>query len=166
MSMGCVPSMGAVVVFNYAAFLTAYPQFGNVGMGQAQEFFNRACTILDNTPTSRLPYAPNATPPSYFRVLILNAAVAHFAYLETPDASGNIRPVGRISQAAEGSVNLSLEYAIPQTDSAAFWNQTLFGAYLWTATLPFRSARYIPGLAQNPYYGRGGFYVGRRYRGF
>jgi Protein of unknown function (DUF4054) len=165
MTWGSGPSAGAVVIFSYSAFIAAYPQFGNVGMGQAQEFFNRACALLDNSCTSRLPYAPTATPPVFFRALILNAAVAHFAYLETPDAAGNVRPVGRISQAGEGSVNLSLEYAVPATDSAAFWNQTQFGAYLWIAVLPYRSARYAPGPSQNPYrgigLGRGGFFVGR-----
>lgn len=168
-------SSSTPVVFEYAGWVTAYPQFGNVSPGQAQEFFNRICdpggsALINNTPTSPIPYCPTATPPVRTRLFILNAAVAHLAYLETPDASGNVRPVGRISQAAEGSVSLGLEYAAPQTDSQAFWNQSTYGAYVWIALLPFRSAKYIPGPPQNPYGGilgrRGGFYVGGRGRGF
>lgn len=148
--------MAAVpVVFNYANWLRNYPQFGSVNPGQAQEFFNRATTLINNSPLSRIPYAPNASPPVETRLYILNAAVAHFACLETPDATGNVRPVGRISQAAEGSVNLSLEYMMPSSDNQAWWNQTTYGAYVWAATLNYRSARYVPGPQ-----GRGGIAFG------
>lgn len=149
---------GNVVVFNYPAWLVAYPAFGNVSAGQAQEFFNRACTLCDNTPTSPIPNCA----PTFLRTLMLNAATAHFAYLFTPDASGNIRPVGRIGAASEGSVNLSLEYVTPQTATEAFWNQTQYGAYFWAASLPYRSFRYLPGVQA----GSGLGYFGGGRRGF
>lgn len=148
--------MAAVpVVFNYANWLRNYSQFGNVNPGQAQEFFNRATTLIDNSPLSRIPYAPSASPPVETRLYILNAAVAHFAYLFTPDATGNARPVGRISQATEGSVSLGLEYVTPTSATEAFWNQSPYGSYVWVATLNYRSARYVPGPQ-----GRGGIRFG------
>jgi uncharacterized protein DUF4054 len=157
--MTFAPGDGSVVVFNYPAWLVAYPAFGNVPIGQAQEFFNRACTLCDNTATSPIPNSA----PTFLRTLMLNAATAHFAYLFTPDAAGNVRPVGRMSAAAEGSVSLSLDYVTPQTATAAFWNQTQYGAYFWAASLPYRSFRYIPGIRTVA--GVGGFFPGRR-RGF
>jgi hypothetical protein len=139
----------------------AYPQFGSVGLQQAQEFFNRACTLISNLPNSPVPYLPMAQPPVYTRKLILNAATAHFAYIFTPDASGNVRPVGRINQATEGSVSAGLDYAAAATDTQAFWNQSPFGAYVWVALLPYRSALYMPGRTPQP--GQGlGYYAGRR----
>lgn len=160
MSFGPVPP-ASVVVFDYASWLAAYPQFGSVGLQQAQEFFNRACLLISNLPNSPVPYQPMAAPPVYTRRLILNGATAHFAYLFTPDASGNVRPVGRISQATEGTVSLGLDYAAAATDSQAFWNQTAFGAFVWIALLPYRGARYQPGSTPQP--GQGlGYYAARR----
>lgn len=137
MTFGPVPPLG-VVVFDYPAWLQAYPEFGNVLMGQAQQFFNRATLLCDNTPASPITNL-------FTRRLLLNAATAHFAYLFTPDAAGNIRPVGRLSAATEGSVNLSLEYVTPSSATEAFWNQTQYGAYFWAASPPYRSFRYAPG---------------------
>lgn len=156
MSIG--PAQAGVVVFNYPAWLVAYPEFGNVQMGQAQEFFNRitAGGLCDNTPTSPIVNL-------FTRTILLNAAVAHFAYLFTPQADGNIRPVGRISSAAEGSVNVSLDSIVPQTDTEAFWSQTNYGAYFWVASLPYRSFKYYPGV--QPSIGGGGYFRGAR-RGF
>ena len=139
MSFGSAPPN--IVVFNYPQWLIAYPEFGNVLIGQAQEFFNRACTLCDNTCTSPIPNQP----PTFLRTLLLNAATAHFAYLFTPDADVNVRPVGRVNAATQGSVNVGLEYVTPTTATESFWNQTQYGAYFWAATLPYRSFRYVPG---------------------
>ena len=147
------PSSG-IVVFDYSQWLIAYPEFGNVPMGKAQEFFNRATLMCDNTTTSPIQDL-------FTRTLLLNAATAHFAYLFTPQPDGNIRPFGRISQAGEGSVNASLEYVTPASATEAFWNQTAYGAYFWAASLPFRSARYYPGIRPGSF----GFFPGRS-RGF
>jgi len=153
----------SVVVFDYASWLAAYPQFGSVGLQQAQEFFNLACLLISNLPNSPVPYLPAALPPVFTRKIILNAATAHFAYLFTPDTTGNGRPVGRISQASEGSVSLGLDYAAAQTDTQAFWNQSPFGAFVWVSLLPYRSAFYAPGPAAR---GGVGFYSGRGRRVF
>ena len=130
------PSNG-IVVFDYPQWLIAYPEFGNVALGQAQEFFNRATLLCDNTPCSPIQNLMT-------RTIMLNAATAHFAYLYTPDTAGNVRPVGRIGAATQGSVNLTLEYVTPKTATEAFWNQTAYGAYFWTVSLPYRSFQYQP----------------------
>lgn len=165
MSVGPLPPTTPPVTFNYTAWLVAYPEFGNVLMGQAQGFFNSACILLDNTPTTPIVDTFNNGSPLYpWQTLtgILNAATAHFAYLFTPDSSGNVRPVGRISQAAEGTVSLALEYVTPSSATEAWWNQTAFGAYVWTATLIYRSFRFSP---QPCAPGFPGFFPGRS-RGF
>ena len=143
------PSTG-VVIFDYSKWLIAYPEFRNVQTGRAQEFFDRSTLMCDNTPCS--PIQNLVT-----RTLMLNAATAHFAYLFTPQPDGNIRPVGRISSAGEGSVNGAFEYVTPESATEAFWNQTPYGAYFWVASLPYRSFRYQPGIRSAPF----GFFPGR-----
>lgn len=133
-------SPSGVVVFNYAGWLVQYPEFSSVQPQQAQNYFNRATMLCDNTPTSPIQNL-------FQRTIMLNAATAHFTALF---ASLNGQPprqiVGRINNAAEGSVSVGLEYAQPQTDTQAFWNQTEYGAAFWAMSLPFRTGFFVPPL--------------------
>ena len=141
------PNCG-IVVFNYANWLAEYPEFGQVSPTQAQALFNRV-TIggpVDNTASSPMPYDPTATPPEIERLILLNAAVAHMAYLFGPQADGSAPrgAVGRISSATEGSVTGQFEYKIPVGDLEAWWIQSPYGAYYYAATLKYRTATYFP----------------------
>jgi hypothetical protein len=128
----------AVAVFNPAFFHARYPQFANVADGTLGAYFLEAGLYLNNTDGSRV---SNLTK----RLVLLNMLVAHISMLNGDlSADGQALPVGRVSQAAEGSVSASLEYALPATATQAWFDQTPFGAAFWAATAYLRSAVYRP----------------------
>jgi hypothetical protein len=69
---------------------------------------------------------------------------AHVGYLAgVLSADGKPPPVGRVSQASEGSVSATLEYVTPTAGSGAWFNQTPYGAAFWQATRSLRGMRYV-----------------------
>ncbi len=68
-------------------------------------------------------------------------------------------PVGRISNATEGSVTVALEY--DATNPQEWFSQTKYGASFWAATATYRTMRYVPGQLQpggfGGYGGLGGY---------
>lgn len=133
------------IVFDYAAWVQAFPVFANVNEAQAQIYFNFATLYFANCGwTASLPQAPS----------LLNLLTAHIAWLWAPrDANGNPSSsgtfpapsiVGRIASATEGSVTVQAEYdGNAGSPSAQWYNQTVYGAAYWAATVQFRSARYV-----------------------
>lgn len=75
---------------------------------------------------------------------LLYLILAHLAALSP--ACGGSGLVGRITNAAEGSVSVAVDYG-DQVRGAAFWLQTPYGAQYWAATGQYRTARYVPGPA-------------------
>lgn len=128
-----------IVVFNYATWSATYPNFADVPPTQVDGFFLVAETILDNTACSPV---VNLT----IRANLLNLLVAHIAQLFGPSASPL---VGRISNASEGSVSVGTDMGT-QPPGAAWYMQTQYGALYWTATAPYRTARYRPGPQPYP----------------
>jgi hypothetical protein len=129
---------GGVVTFNYTVWLAEYSEFGYVTQPQAQSFFNRACLLVDNTPSSQIQDL-------FARAVLLNMATAHFAKMfSAPSGQSVPGLVGRISNATEGSVSVQAEYTTPTSDLQAFWNQTEYGAAYWAATLKYRTGFYVP----------------------
>ena len=131
-----------VVTFIYQTWVDQYPVLGaSVGAGQAQGFFDMACLYLDNSPCSFVPVPPRAT--------ILYMMTSHIATIMDP----NNPLVGRINQASEGSVSVSVDMPAPM--SAAWFNMTKYGAMAWQALTPYRSGLYIappqPPLGQRSY---------------
>jgi hypothetical protein len=125
----------AIVTFDAAAFKVAYPAFVNVNDDLLQSCFDQAGLYLNNTDCS--PVQDIAT-----RTQLLWMLTAHIAYLRGAlSPTGALVPVGRASNATEGSVSIGLEYAMPGT--AAWFNQTQWGAAFWQATLSLRSFRYM-----------------------
>lgn len=137
---------GGVVVFDYDAWITRYPEFAAVAQPTAQLYFAEAALYCSNTAWWNL---VNFLPK---RQMLLNMLTAHVAYLSTPDADGQPRElVGRISTASEGSVSVGTEYASPGTSMVkAYLSQTPYGAAFLAATGPQRVFRYYPGPRQNP----------------
>jgi len=124
----------AIVIFDPTAFKARYPEFAAVGNVTLQAYFNEACIYLANTDTSIVQNIPR-------RALLLNMLTAHVGTLAgTLSADGQPKPVGRISQAAEGSVSASLEYLPP--GSHAWFTQTQYGASFWQATSSLRGMHY------------------------
>ncbi len=126
----------AVVVFDPAAFKLRYPAFAAVSDVLLQLCFNESGLYLANTDNSKVQDIAK-------RTMLLYMLTAHIAYLGGALNPGNTpQPVGRVSQANEGTVGASLEYAVP--GSAQWFAQTEWGASFWQATLYLRSMRYSP----------------------
>lgn len=131
-----------VVTFVFTDWIAEYPEFALVPLAQAQNYFNMACVQLNNTPASQIPLTDCAG--NLVRQPILYAATAHIAQLFWIPPGATPSPlVGRISNASEGSVSVAVDMGA-QPMSAAWWNQTRYGAMAWMMTQPYRMARYAP----------------------
>lgn len=153
--------MPGPVTFVYADWIAAYPNFSLVNQAAAQSYFNQAGLYLDNTGCSPVYdadgccYGASSTVYQTIQLTeLLYMLTAHIAWLFSPrnaagqpDSAGTQPPsgiVGRISQATEGTVSVSSEFA-GQPGSAAWFQQTPWGAAFWAATAQFRTFRYVPG---------------------
>jgi hypothetical protein len=139
-------------VFDQVAFLGRYPEFvatlAIAGNDQAAvNCFNEACVYLDNTDSSRVPDPPRST--------LLNMLTAHILALYFGvNGKQPSRAVGRVSSGAEGSINVSLEMGASSSQKA-WYEQTMYGASYWRASMGFRSALYVPPVcSQVGYLGR------------
>lgn len=123
-----------VVVFDPAAFKVRYPEFRSADDIVLAECFGEAGLYLSNADNSPVQNIAQ-------RTLLLNMLTAHIATIGGALAADNLPlPVGRVSQAGEGSVSAGFEYATP--GKQAWFVQTQYGAAYWQATLPYRSFRY------------------------
>ena len=126
----------AAVVFDPTAFKARYPEFAAVPDATLTACFMEAGLYLSNADNSPV---QNLTR----RATLFNMLTAHVAYLGgLLSADGMPRPVGRVSQASEGSVSAGFEYLAP--GSAAWFSQTQYGASFYQATSSLRGFRYIP----------------------
>lgn len=161
-----------VVTFDPSAFVVAYPEYaGFLVTGSPptspllSNAFALAQTILNNTCSSRVQDAN-------LRDTLLQLLTAHIAFLVYGTNDGatppNITPppgiVGRINQAAEGSVSVAAEFGGDGGPTQDWYTSTKYGAMYWTATSIFRTFLPIPapGCGPNgpgfgfPYPGYGG----------
>lgn len=129
-----------IVSFDYAAFVTRYPEFSTLDAGLAAAYFAEAGIYLDNTDCSPV---QDVT----VRALLLNMLVAHIATINAPVAAGGSGSslVGRISSASEGTVSVATEYSSDTSNVTAWLNQTKYGAAYVAATARFRRFFYAPG---------------------
>ena len=126
------------VVFDPAAFKGRYPEFAAVANPTLAACFDEAGLYLSNSDNSPV---QNLTR----RATLLNMLTAHVAYLGgLLSADGMPRPVGRVSQASEGSVSAAFEGVPPTPGSGAWFQQSQYGAAFWQATSSLRGMRYIP----------------------
>ena len=125
----------AVVVFDPAAFKARYPEFAAVADATLTACFTEAGLYLSNADNSPV---QNVTR----RTVLLNMLTAHIAFIGGKlSADGMPRPVGRVSQAGEGSVSAGFEYLTPGTH--AWFVQSQYGAAFWQVTTSLRGFRYI-----------------------
>lgn len=147
--------MGVIVAFDYAAWIAAYPEFANVPEPTALAYFNQA-TLYQANDGGGPPITVAAQ-----ALTLLNMLTAHIASINAPPDQGGSGStlVGRVSSASEGSVSVQTDFgdAKSSSPSAAWFNQTKYGAAWWQATAPFRTFRHRPAWAGNrsPYGGRG-----------
>lgn len=126
------------VVFDPAAFKARYPEFAAVANPTLTACFDEAGLYLSNSDNSPV---QNLTR----RTTLLNMLTAHVAYIGgLLSADGMPRPVGRVSQASEGSVSAAFEGVPPTPGSGAWFQQSQYGAAFWQATSSLRGMRYIP----------------------
>ena len=125
----------AAVVFDPTAFKARYPEFAAVPDATLTACFMEAGLYLSNADNSPV---QNLTR----RATLFNMLTAHVAYLGgLLSADGMPRPVGRVSQASEGSVSASFEG--PPPGSAQWFQQSQYGASFWQATSSLRGFRYL-----------------------
>ena len=125
----------AAVVFDPTAFKARYPEFAAVPDATLTACFMEAGLYLSNADNSPV---QNLTR----RATLFNMLTAHVAYLGgLLSADGMPRPVGRTSNASEGSVSAGFEYLTPGTH--AWFTQTQYGAAFWQATSSLRGFRYV-----------------------
>lgn len=128
----------AVAVFNSANFLARYPEFSAVSPTRLAVLFGEAGLYLNNTDCSPVSDITR-------RTTLLYMLTAHISYLAGDlSADGQARPVGRVSQAAEGSVNATFEGVPPTPGTGAWFQQSQYGAAFWQATTSLRGFRYSP----------------------
>ena len=122
------------VVFNAANFKIRYPEFSNVADPTLSACFDEATIYLSNADNSPV---QNITR----RTVLLNMLTAHIAFINGKlSADGQQRPVGRTSNASEGSVSAGFDYLTPGSHS--WFTQSQYGAAFWQATTNLRSFRY------------------------
>ena len=125
----------AAVVFDPTAFKARYPEFAAVADATLTACFTEAGLYLSNADNSPV---QNITR----RATLFNMLTAHVAYLGgLLSADGMPRPVGRVSQAGEGSVSAAFEG--PPPGSAQWFQQSQYGASFWQATSSLRGFRYL-----------------------
>jgi hypothetical protein len=149
----------AVAVFNLADFLTRYPEFTAVNPAKLAAYFADAGILyLNNTDCGLVRNIPK-------RTLLLYMLTAHQSFLSGDlTADGQPKPVGRVSQAAEGSVSATFEGVPPTPGTGAWFQQSQYGAAFWQATSSLRGMRYLARPTNPngfPRYDGGGFF-GRR----
>ena|SRR6266446_5351979 len=132
--------MGVSVAFNYASWVSIFPEFAQtVNPDLAAELFTVATQLHANDGSG--PVESTA-----LQTTALNLVMAHLAMLfYGTAASPPTQLVGRISNATEGSVSVQTEYAVPPSHSRPFWDQTKYGAVYWQMTGAFRIFKYRRG---------------------
>jgi len=145
----CPPITRGIVQFNAPEFVALYPEFAGLTNAAMQTAFNDAQLLLDNTCGSLVQDANQ-------RLILLYTVTAHCCFLEngTNDGAGNVVPapgiVGRIDNAAEGSVSVAASYNSDVTISEAYFIQTKYGAKFWQQTASYRTMHYVGAPTHGP----------------
>lgn len=127
----------AVVIFDPVAFVARYPEFTNVTNARMQACFDDSGLYLSNSDSSPVQDVTR-------RKSLLWMLTAHILTIGgalSPD--GKPLPVGRVSNAAEGSVSAALDYMEMKPGSGPWFQTTIYGASFWAATSNLRGFRYI-----------------------
>ena len=128
----------AVAVFDPVAFAARYPEFNAVSQPLLTTLFAEAGLYLNNTDCSPVQDVTR-------RLLLLQMLVAHIAFIGGAlNADGQPRPVGRMSQAGEGTVNATFVDVMPTPGTGAWFAQSPYGSAFWQATSSLRGMRYFP----------------------
>jgi len=127
----------AVVTFDASGFKGRYPEFALASNATLSACFDESGLYLSNTDASPVQDVTR-------RKLLLWMLTAHIATIGgILSADGKPLPVGRMSQASEGSVSASFEGVPPTPGTGAWFQQTQYGASFWQVTSSIRGFRYF-----------------------
>lgn len=130
--------MGVVVTFDYTAWSALFPQFSNLTEDQVEQVV-LPLAVQYNRNDGGGPICDAGV-----QTQALNLMVAHCAQILFGSATQKVSPlVGRVSSATEGSVSVDTDYG-GQPASAAWFNQTPYGAAWWVLVKPYRLGIYAP----------------------
>ena len=137
------------VTFDFNTWVTMFPEFAALNATLGNAYFIRATGGLIANAVSNPAF--NDGNLSY----LIYLATSHVAWLSCPkDGNGNpaangVTPapaniVGHISSAAEGSVNVQVDWPLDASSDSMekFLSQTRYGAELWAALAPYRTSQY------------------------
>lgn len=127
--------MGVIATFNYEVWAARYPELAKINSDLAAAYFAEASIYHRND-------GGGPVNDVNVQLTLLNMLTAHIAKLNA--AINGLVPsdlVGRIDQATEGSVSVHADMPM-QPGSAAWFQQTKYGAAYWAATVGYRRARY------------------------
>jgi hypothetical protein len=151
--------MGVIVTFDYSAWIALFPQFGVTTPQYTALTQNQVTNVI--LPLAQQYCRNDGGGPvndAGVQAQLLNLMVAHVAQILFGSSIQPLSPlVGRISNASEGSVSVSVDF--PTTATNAWYLQTPFGAAFWQLMLPYRLGRYVPKITPQPQpggYGRFG----------
>lgn len=131
------PVTPGIVTFDPVAFVASFPMFTTVPASALSANFLFATLLLDNSCCSVVKDAPT-------RALLLNLITAHItALFNGVNGDPPQGVVGRVNSATEGSVSVQVDFKT-ESEAAAYFNQTQWGAMYWRATAQYRLARYFP----------------------
>ena len=125
----------AVVALNISDFRTYYPRFSDSTKYPdtlITAMFDIACSLINNTENSFIPYDP--THGIKLRERILYAAVCH---LLTMNEQGD-EQTGVITSASQGSVSVGFSPVNGTSYAAQYWSQTRCGQLVWMLLSPYR----------------------------
>lgn len=125
----------AVVALNISDFRTFYPRFSDSTKYPdtlITAMFDVACSLINNTENSFIPYDP--THGIKLRERILYAAVCH---LLTMNEQGD-EHTGVITSASQGSVSVGFSPVNGTSYAAQYWSQTRCGQLVWMLLSPYR----------------------------
>lgn len=125
----------AVVVWDLQGFRELYPQFDHPGGimpctdGQLSGLWEMACSLVDNSETSRIPYDPDNG--VTIRKVLLYAIVCHLAMLAWQGRQGQF---GAVANATEGSVTVGFTTpTLPASGvTGVWWGQTPCGLFAFS----------------------------------
>lgn len=133
--------MAGAVTFNPVTWKSRYSVFVTVDNALAGMFFDEACLYCANQ--------LNPVPTLTELTLLLYMLTAHVAWLAgsgTGNGGSGPGPVGRLSNATEGSVTVAFANDYPP-GTPQWYQQTQFGAAFWAATAKYRTFRYRAGIS-------------------
>lgn len=132
--------MGVAVGISYDQWIASFPEFQGITQTQFNICYGEAQIFHRNDGGG-----PVRTGMAQTTLLLL--MISHICQIQfgTPGnpASPN-DPVGRVTNAGEGSVSVGFENSFPP-GTPQWFQQTKYGAMYWTATAVYRTMRYMPG---------------------